>query len=69
MVTLTPLTTRPLAAVFVVQPTPLPWSARHSHMWSPMTLSLLMIRLWVAFPVPAPPIRKKTSCRQAGSAE
>src|ERR1700722_13596329 len=52
MVTLAPLTTSPLAAVLVVQPTVplLPWSARHSHRPSPTTLSLLICSVCVAEP-------------------
>src|ERR1700730_5706253 len=70
MVTLAPLTTMPLAAVLVVQPTvpPLPWSARHSHRSSPMTLLLLTTSVWVARPTVAPPMRAKTSDRTVGSA-
>ncbi len=51
-----------------VQPTPLPWSARQSHMWSPITLLLLTTRLWAALPTPAPPIRKNTSLSEVGFA-
>ena len=54
--------------MLTVQPTPLPWSARQSHMWSPMTLSLLTSRLVVALPTPAPPMRKNTSCSEVGLA-
>src|ERR1700730_1601776 len=69
MVTLAPLTTMPLAAVLVVQPTvpPLPWSARHSHRSSPTTLLLLTTTVCVALPTVAPPIRAKTSDRTVGS--
>src|ERR1700761_5042742 len=69
MVTLAPLTTRPLAAVFVLQPTVplLPWSARHSHRSSPTTLALLTTRVWVALPTVAPPMRANTSDRTVGS--
>src|SRR6202161_4578372 len=69
MVTSAPLTTRPLAAVLVVQPTVplLPWSARHSHRASPTTLLLLTTSVWVALPTVAPPMRAKTSDRTVGS--
>src|ERR1700758_3807306 len=69
MVTLAPLTTRPLAAVLVVQPTvpPFPWSARHSHRSSPTTLLLLTCSVCVALPTVAPPILAKTSDRTVGS--
>ena len=60
-VTFSPLTMTPVLAVFEVQPTPLPWSARHAQMLSRITLSLLTTRLVVALPASAPPIRKKTS--------
>src|SRR5580693_10778826 len=69
MVTLVPLTTRPLAAVVVVHPTVplLPWSARHSHRSSPTTLLLLTCNVCVAVPTAAPPMRAKTSDRTVGS--
>jgi len=65
---LAPFTTSPVSAVFDVQPTPLPWSARHSHVLSPMVLGLLTTRLSVALPTPSPPIRKCRSCTAFGSA-
>src|SRR3984885_13569465 len=69
MVTSAPLTTRPLAAALVVQPTVplLPWSARHSHRSSPMTLALLICSVWVAEPTVAPPMRAKTSDKTVGA--
>ncbi len=59
--TLSPLTIRPVSAVLVVQPTPVPWSARQAQMWSIIVLLLLTTRLVVALPAPAPPMRKNTS--------
>jgi hypothetical protein len=38
-------------------------------MWSPITLLLLIRRLTVALPTPAPPTRKNTSCSEVGLAE
>jgi len=37
---LAPLTISPASAVFDVQPTPVPWSARHSQVLSPIVLGL-----------------------------
>src|ERR1700722_4848338 len=69
MVTLAPLTMRPLAAVLVVQPTVplLPWSARQSQRSSPITLLLLTCSVSVALPTVAPPMLAKTSDRTVGS--
>ncbi len=64
--TLAPLTIRPVSAVLVVQPTPLPWSARQAQMWSMIVLPLFTTRLVVARPAPAPPIRKNTSWIEIG---
>src|ERR1044071_1705756 len=64
--TLAPLTIRPVSAVFTVQPTPEPWSARQAQMWSMSVLLLLITRLFVALPGPAPPMRKKTSWTDGG---
>ena len=65
--TLSPLTMTPVSAVLLVQPTPLPWSARQAQMWSRMTLSALTSRLTVALPRCAPPMRKNTSWSDVGS--
>src|ERR1700678_414196 len=69
MVTLLPLTTRPLWLAFWVQPTPLPWSARHNQRLSPMTLLALMVTQFVVVPAVAPPTRLQRSYKQIGSAE
>ncbi len=66
--TSSPLTTTPVSAVFAVQPTPFPWSARHAQMSSSRTSSLFTTRLVVALPGVAPPMRKNTSCSEVGSA-
>ena len=65
--TLLPLTTRPLLLRFLVQPTPVPWSARQIQVWSTRVSLLLISRLMLARPMPAPPTRKKMSLREMGS--
>src|SRR3954451_951335 len=57
----------PVSAVLAVQPTPLPWSARHAQMSSRITLLLLTTRLVAALPGVAPPMRKNTSLSVVGS--
>src|SRR3954471_16075495 len=57
----------PVSAVLLVQPTPLPWSARQAQMSSRMTLLLLTTRLVAALPGVAPPMRKNTSLSVVGS--
>src|SRR4051812_6786189 len=66
-ITLLPLTTRPESAGLVVQPAPLPWSARQAQMWSMMVLLLLTTSALVTEAGPAPPTRRKTSCTEIGS--
>ena len=51
----------------LVQPTPLPWSARHAQMSSRITCEELTTRLSSAWPGVAPPMRKNTSCSRVGS--
>src|SRR5260370_15504154 len=57
----------PVSAVLLVQPPPLPWSARHAQMSSRIVLSLLTIKLVVTLPAAAPPMRKNTSDSTDGS--
>jgi hypothetical protein len=63
------VTTTPVSAVFSVQPTSLPWSARQAHTSSMIELRALSSRLTVAevVVVSAPPMRKKTSWMRSGS--
>ncbi len=55
-----------MSAVFTVQPTPSPWSARQAHVWSMIVWFVLTTRLWVALPTCSPPMRKNTSCTAVG---
>ena len=66
MVTLLPLTTRPLLLRFLSQPTPVPWSARQIQVWSTRVSLALISRLMLVRPMPAPPTRKKMSLRDDG---
>jgi hypothetical protein len=64
-----PVTTTPVLAVLSVQPTRLPWSARHAQTSSMIEWPALSCRLTVAptFVLSAPPMRKKTSWIRSGS--
>src|SRR5258708_32435815 len=68
MVTLAPLTTKPVSAVLTAQPTPLLWSPRQIHRSSPITLLLLICRQRAALPTADPPTRKKRSLSDVGLA-